>query len=181
MFLFQKLIATMLHNTNVAAPCLTTPRRGRRGLAPRSKPATRQRRERRRGRSPRLRKVMKRAALRPTRAGAAVEARDRTRQHRERETRSVWMPSGQGPGRHGRHEDTAAVEDDGCRGTTPAARDKAVAASTEAKAAIDDKVVGARRRSPPPQTPPTRRGRRSRPSSSPQSPWIVWKREYRIE
>ena len=124
----------MLHNTNVAAPCLTTPRRGRRGPAPRSKPATRQRRERRRGRSPRLRKVTKRAAPRPTRAGAAVEARDRARQHRERETRSAWMPSGQGPGRRGRHEDTAAVEDDGCRGTTPAARDEAVAASTEAKA-----------------------------------------------
>ena len=58
------------------------------------------------------------------------------------------MPSGQGPGRRGRHEDTATVEDDGCRGTAPAARDEAVAASTEANAAAADevKVWGQRRR-----------------------------------
>ena len=50
------------------------------------------------------------------------------------------MPSGQGSGRHGRHEETVAVKENGYQGTAPAAHDKAVATSAEANTAVDNEV-----------------------------------------
>ena len=57
------------------------------------------------------------------------------------------MPERSKPGRHGQHKDADAVEDDGCQGTAPVARNEAVAVSTEANAATNNevKVWGQRR------------------------------------
>ena len=80
------------------------------------------------------------AVLQPPRTGVAVKARNHAGNKKLRRIGACGCRSGQGPGHRGRQKDTAKFEDNGCQGIAPAARDKAVAASTEANAAADDEV-----------------------------------------